>query len=92
MLKIKIGSSKESLQSEDGKHENIDGGECSSTSLPSQDVHDSTSEDGGVEKSVLTRALDNHVRLDRFDAMIEKAENAQYSMMHQSKQMKSVLK
>jgi hypothetical protein len=39
--------------------------------------------------SDLARALDNHV--DRFDALIEKAENAQYSMSYQNKEMKRFL-
>lgn len=40
-------------------------------------------------KSQLAKALDNHV--DKLDSMLEKAENAQYSMAHQNKQMKKLL-
>lgn len=43
-----------------------------------------------VRKSDLARALDNHN--DRFDEMIEKAENAQFTMNYQRKQMQNFLK
>ncbi|KAJ8937814.1 hypothetical protein NQ314_011704, partial [Rhamnusium bicolor] len=41
-------------------------------------------------KSDLDKALDTN--LSRLDIMIEKAENAQYSMAHQTKQMRKFLK
>lgn len=41
-------------------------------------------------KSDLSKALDNHV--DKLDSMLEKADNAHYSMQHQRKQMQSFLK
>ncbi|GJQ79911.1 hypothetical protein Trydic_g18355 [Trypoxylus dichotomus] len=41
-------------------------------------------------RSDLSKALDNHV--DRLDAMLDKADNAHYSMQHQRKQMQSFLK
>lgn len=43
----------------------------------------------GQRKTDLAKALDNSV--DKLDSMIYKAENAQYSMAHQNKQMKSFL-
>ncbi|CAH0548851.1 unnamed protein product [Brassicogethes aeneus] len=52
-------------------------------------TNDEVRENGTHRKSDLTKALDNHV--DRLDLMLEKAENAQYSMKHQNNQMKRFL-
>lgn len=43
-----------------------------------------------ARRSDLAKALDTD--LSKLDSMIEQAENAQYSMTHQSKQMKRFLK
>lgn len=57
---------------------------------PSPTPSEVTEEQEKARKSDLAKALAND--LSKLDTMIELAENANYSMKHQSKQMKSFLK
>lgn len=70
------------------KHSSDDFEEASRT--PSPTPSELTEEEEKVRKSDLAKALATD--LSKLDTMIELAENANYSMKHQSKQMKSFLK
>lgn len=56
------------------------------------ETSDDTAVDSGVEpkKIDLSQKMGSH--LDKLDSLITKAENAQYSMQHQTKQMRKFLK
>ncbi|KAJ3651145.1 hypothetical protein Zmor_017201 [Zophobas morio] len=86
LLKFKIGTSSSSEPLESAAPENP---EPIDSQSPPVSVNGTCSTEGGTRKSDLAKALDTH--LDRYDAMIEKAENAQYSMAHQNKEMKRFL-
>ncbi|EZA60368.1 hypothetical protein DMN91_011295 [Ooceraea biroi] len=51
---------------------------------------DAANSDVKVKQSDLSQKMGSH--LDKLDSLISKAENAQYSMQHQSKQMRKFLK
>lgn len=68
----------------------------SSSENPSNDVTETTSgnlgtvTDGKNNSNSMQQKMS--CQFDKLDAMINKAENAQYSMSHQNKQMKNMLK
>lgn len=89
LLKIKIGQGTSSDAS--GSSEARNSVETAPEASAEAATEESTQNGMATErKSDLARALDNHV--DKIDDMIEKAENAQYSMAYQSKQMREFLK
>lgn len=95
LLKIKVGQgSTDSLQngSEDqpSHSKNVPMDKTISIEISSPETTEKQlTTEHNMRKSDLARALDNSV--DKLDAMIDKAENAQYSMQYQNKQMKAFL-
>lgn len=106
LLKIKVGSitgDKNGDQPEDGapaetgasaeigstESGDVASGENETTKSSGNSPPLTNGSENGQRKSDLSRALDNHV--DKLDSMLEKAENAHYSMAHQNKQMKKFL-
>ncbi|KAF5281363.1 hypothetical protein FQR65_LT14761 [Abscondita terminalis] len=93
LLKIKMGSasgSNESIVLNSGAKDSQDPSGLDNSSLvdsPNKRVGDITTE---PRKSDLSNALDNHV--DKLDLLIEKAEQCQYSMSEQNKQMKKFIR
>lgn len=68
--------------------------ETMTVELPDEYHHSSmenTKSDTTKPKQIdVTEKMGSH--LDKLDSLINKAENAQYSMQHQTKQMKKILK
>lgn len=62
---------------------------CRATSTSTSPVMSNDEDAKMARKSDLAKALDTD--LSKLDSMIEQAENAQYSMSHQSRQMKKFL-
>jgi hypothetical protein len=80
LIKTKLGGSKDNMTCP-ADHNAPDTGEPSSTGTP-----DSINKTGG---SVLHEQINSQV--DKLDSLLTKADNAQYSMDHQNKQMKRFL-
>lgn len=96
MLKIKVGQgdgSTESISKDCGEKSSDKNSEIEKNAdltEAEQAKPEAVAVQNGAQKTDMGKTLDKQV--DKLDAMIMKAENAQYSMQHQSKQMKSYLK
>ncbi|KAB0791214.1 hypothetical protein PPYR_03015 [Photinus pyralis] len=92
LLKIRIGTASGSNESII-LNSNSSNANQEVTGLDNTSLADSPKKIAGddeVRKSDLADALDNHV--DKLDLLIENAENCQYSMSEQNKQMKKFLR
>lgn len=86
----KYGGSNSSINSQSSHTIEATGIPQATQDGPKMSSGNSESEHPSQRKSDLNRALDNNV--DRLDSLIDKAENAHYSMENQRKQMQSFLK
>lgn len=92
LLKIRSGSD---TDTDSASSENVDTAEKDSGSIKKDGNNDDSSvqqnvSDAKTASSDLSYKMTSHI--DKLDALLTKAENAQYSMAHQNKQMKSCMK
>lgn len=93
-MKIKIGNagSTESIVLNSKSKDAQEAAGVDNTNMensPKMEPKSNVERNGDQRQSDLARALDNNV--DKLDLLIEKAENCQYSMSHQNKEMKKFL-
>ncbi|KAK5638625.1 hypothetical protein RI129_012920 [Pyrocoelia pectoralis] len=95
LLKIRIGSASGSnesiiLNSNSPGAQEVTGLDNTSLADSPKKVNETHQDDVTMRTGDLANAFDNHV--DKLDLLIEKAENCQYSMSEQNKQMKKFLR
>lgn len=95
LLKIKVAGRSDSSSSLNNAQEAAEGteaatnGDGTTENVPKNNGVEEDEKNGNQRKNDLAKALNTD--LSRLDAMIEKAENSQYSMEHQRKQMKKFM-
>lgn len=93
MLKIKVGQgdgSTESISKQSEQKSSEENSDMENNAEAEQAKPEAVAVQNGARKMDMAKTIDKQV--DKLDAMLMKAENAHYSMQHQSKQMKSYLK